>query len=149
MVHKSKRSKTIKLLAENVGLGEEILCSPPLKNTVNYNYIWNNSLWRGPRNWMNRSSTSRDSTEMSREAEIWCHLGKKHTPRHSVPQMGGSQKYRTLPSGLKDSSSTSGTTTLRSWTGEENPKTPDFRLTGSMSRKTTELERKENSLLKG
>ena len=75
---------------------------------------------------------------------------KNHTQAVVTYNWEGSQKYETSPWKARDSSSTSGTPTLRSWTGEtSHQNTWLWKPTGNMSGKTIELQGMENQLLKG
>ena len=71
-------------------------------------------------------------------------------PRHSKPQLGGVTKVRIFSLRYEGFSSTLGTPTLRSCTGEMSPQnTCLWKPMRNVPRKTTELQRTENLLLKG
>ena len=115
-----------------------------------YNYIWNNSIRKGPENWINRNSATkgkRTSLRWGREVETQSHQGKTHTPATVIHNWDGSQKNKSFPSGARDLSSTP---TPRPCTGNTSPqKIWLWKSTENMSRKTTELQGTENILLKG
>lgn len=125
------------------------LQSLPTKDTTIYNHIQNNSHWRRPTNQINRHSKIRDNTKTGRKCRGMFSMGKKPHLRHSTPELGGISKVQNF--------------FLRRERFELHIIHPNFytlhrktssqniwlwKLTESTSRKTIELQRKENPLLK-
>lgn len=137
-------SKTVKCwLVERRGWGlgsrwqcRKVLSSHPPMHTIIYNYMQNNSHWRGFRYWISRVWVTKESTETCKRNKNTVLLRKNLHSGMELHGLEGSQRYRTFPWGARDSNFTSGTLTLRYCTGETSPQnTWLWKPTGNMSRK--------------
>ena len=117
-----------------------------------YNYIWNNSLGKGPENWMNKVSITKGKRAASKqggETEIQSCQGKKHNPSHGDTQSGRITKIRLFFLRTEGLNFTSGTPDLKVCTGEINPQnTWLWKPTRNISKKTIEKQRMENLIVK-